>query len=89
MTAQAVNDVIERVMRDQAFRDRLAADPAAALADFDLTPEERGAFGGGALSAERLEPRISKTDLSAGMAAKTSSPTLPVRRVPPGELKER
>jgi len=89
MTAQALNEVVERVMRDEAFRDRLAADPAAALAEFDLTPEERAAFGRGKLAAERLEPRISKTDLSAGMSAKTSSPTLPVRRVPPGELKAR
>jgi hypothetical protein len=75
-----VNEVIERVMRDEAFRDRLAADPGATLAEFDLTPDERGAFGAGKLSAEALEPRISKTDLSAGMSAKTSSPIAPPRR---------
>jgi hypothetical protein len=84
LTAQAVSDVIERVMRDAAFRDRLAADPSTALAEFDLTPEERAAFGGGKLAAERLEPRISKTDLSAGMSAKTSSPMVPQRRPPQG-----
>ncbi len=81
MTTQAVTDVLERVMRDAAFRDRLAADPAATLAEFDLTPEERAAFGGGTkLAAEPLEPRISKTDLSAGMSAKTSSPSVPTRK---------
>lgn len=89
MTTQALSDVILRVMRDQAFGDRLAADPAAALAEFDLTPEERAAFGAGKLAAERLEPRISKTDLMSGMSAKTSSPSLPARRVPPGGSKAR
>jgi len=80
LSSQAVNDVIERVIRDEAFRVRLAADPNTALAEFDLTEAERGAFAAGKLSAEALEPRISKTDLSAGMSAKTSSPIAPPRR---------
>lgn len=79
MTMQAVGEVIDRVMRDAAFRDRLAEDPSAALAEYDLTSDERAAFTSGTLAAERLEPRISKTDLSGAMSAKTSSPTV----VPP------
>ncbi len=68
--------IIERAMTDAAFRALLARDPAAALAGYDLTPEERATFTTGTARAERLEERISKTDLSAGMSIKTSSPIL-------------
>jgi hypothetical protein len=68
--------IIERAMTDPAFRALLARDPAAALAGYDLTPEERALFQSGTARAERLDERISKTDLSAGMAVKTSSPIL-------------
>ncbi len=63
-------------MTDAPFRTLLARDPAAALAQYDLTPEERALFQPGTARAERLEDRMSKSDLSAGMAVKTSSPTL-------------
>lgn len=76
MTQKARDDVLERAMIDPAFRALLARDPAAALAAYDLTPEERTAFSSGPSHAERLEDRMSKSDLVAGIAVKTSSPLL-------------
>lgn len=76
MTMQAVSEVLDRAMREPEFRQRLAADPVGALTGFDLTEEERAAFAANTVSAERLEERMSKSDLSAGIAAKTSSPLL-------------
>lgn len=76
MTQQARDLVVERAMTDPSFRALLAKDPATALADYDLTPEERAMFHGGAARAERLEDRMSKSDLSSAMAIKTSSPML-------------
>ena len=63
-------------MTDAAFRALLARDPEAALVEYALTPEERAMFRAGTTHAERLEDRMSKSDLSAGMAVKTSSPML-------------
>lgn len=76
MTQKARDDVLERAMLDPAFRALLARDPAAALANYDLTPEERAAFSSGPSHAERLEDRMSKSDLVAGISVKTSSPLL-------------
>ena len=76
MTMQAVQDVMDRAMSDPAFRKLLASAPDQALASYDLTAEERAAFHTGTVGAERLEERISKTDLSAAVAAKTSSPLM-------------
>ncbi|MSQ37549.1 MAG: hypothetical protein EXR61_04460 [Chloroflexi bacterium] len=75
MSADAVNAVLARAMDDATFRADLAADPQAALAGYDLTPDERARFVAGTAKAERLEERISKSDLSAGVSVKTSSPT--------------
>jgi hypothetical protein len=36
--------VLYRLKKDEAFRDRFRADPRRALADADLTDEERDAF---------------------------------------------
>ena len=77
MSADALNAVLERAMRDASFRAQLAADPAAALTAYDLTAEERAAFASGTAKAELLEERMSKTDLSAAFNPKTSSPKLP------------
>jgi hypothetical protein len=44
MSILAVNRLCRDVLRDRAFRDRLKTDPAAAIADRDLTPEERQAL---------------------------------------------
>jgi aromatic-ring opening dioxygenase LigAB LigA subunit len=38
------NVVLYRLKKDAAFRDRFRADPRQALADADLTAEEREAF---------------------------------------------
>jgi hypothetical protein len=46
-----VNLVGRRVLHDEAFRDRLLADPAAALAELDLTDEERTALLAGDVAA--------------------------------------
>jgi len=76
VSGEAREMIVERAMTDAAFRALLARDPATALAGYDLTPEERATFTTGTARAERLEERISKTDLSAGMSIKTSSPIL-------------
>lgn len=76
MTQKARDEILERAMTDAAFRALLARDPAAALAAYDLSPEERAAFSSGPAQAERLEDRMSKSDLAATFAVKTSSPLL-------------
>ncbi len=76
MSSDGVNAVLERAMVDDDFRKRLAKDPADALAGFDLSDDERAAFTAGSVSAERLEERMSKTDLSSMIGGKTSSPNL-------------
>ena len=76
MTQQARDDILDRALTDPSFRALLARDPAKALADYDLTPEERAAFASGTARAEKLEERMSKSDLAAGISIKTSSPLL-------------
>lgn len=76
MSAEQVSAIVDRAMTDAAFRDLLAREPEAALSGYDLTPDERAAFVSGTIRAERLEDRVSKSDLSAAFAAKTASPLL-------------
>jgi len=76
MSRDALNAVLERAMADAAFRASLAADPLSALMGYDLTNEERSKFTAGSAGAERLEERMSKTDLSAAFGGKTSSANL-------------
>lgn len=76
MTIQAVQDVLDRAMSDPAFRRLLTTSPDEALAGYDLSAPERAAFMTGTVAAERLEERMSKTDLSAAVSAKTASPLL-------------
>lgn len=71
MSAEHVQAILDRALGDAAFRELLARDADAALAGYELTPEERGRFGTGTARAERLEPRVSKNDLSAAFAVKT------------------
>ena len=83
MSVEALNAVLDRAMADAAFRASLAADPASALAGCDLTDEERSKFTTGSASAERLEQRMSKTDLSAAFGGKNANlraPSEPRRR---------
>ena len=44
MSRYAVNSLLYRLKKDPEFRARLTADPAAAVADADLTAAERSAF---------------------------------------------
>ena len=44
MSRYETNVVLYRLKKDEAFRDRFRADPRRALADSDLTDEERDAF---------------------------------------------
>jgi len=76
VSEEARESIVERAMSDPTFRALLAKDPAVALAGYDLTPEERAMFHTGTTHAERLEERMSKTDLVAGVSIKTSSPIL-------------
>ena len=76
MSQQARDQILERAISDPTFRALLARDPGAALAEYELTPEERAMFHRSSARAERLEDRMSKSDLAAGMAVKTSSPLL-------------
>jgi hypothetical protein len=76
VSQEAREAIVERAMSDAAFRALLVKDPAAALASYDLTPEERAMFHSGTVHAERLEDRVSKSDLGAAMSVKTSSATI-------------
>jgi len=76
MSQEARDAIVDRAMSDAKFRALLMSDPAAALASYDLTPEERAMFQSGTARAERLEDRISKSDLAASLSVKTSSPTI-------------
>ena len=44
MSRYETNVVLYRLKKDPAFRERFSADPVKALADTDLTDEEREAF---------------------------------------------
>ena len=44
MSVYAVNYLCREVLRDHAFRAAMKADPAAAMAKYDLTDEERQAL---------------------------------------------
>jgi hypothetical protein len=76
MSQEARDAIVDRALSDAKFRALLMSDPASALASYDLTPEERAMFQSGTARAERLEDRISKSDLAATMSVKTSSPTI-------------
>ena len=41
MSLQEAERVMQRALRDEAFRALLQTNPAAALASYELTPEER------------------------------------------------
>jgi hypothetical protein len=51
MTVFAVNHLCREVLRDHAFRATMKADPAKALAPFDLTDQERRALIAGDVGA--------------------------------------
>jgi hypothetical protein len=51
MSTYAVNLVARRALKEPGFRDSLKADPAAALAGFDLTEAEQQALLAGDVAA--------------------------------------
>jgi hypothetical protein len=74
MSIQEVERVMQRALREEAFRDLLRDNPGAALASYELTPEERetllraGAAGAAGLSPELIEqadPSTLARDLAA------------------------
>lgn len=73
MSAEHVQRIVDRAMTDVGFRELLARDPGTALGPYDLTAEERAKFASGTARVERLEPRMSKSDLTAGMGVKTGT----------------
>ncbi|HEX9436139.1 MAG TPA: hypothetical protein VGA16_03135 [Candidatus Limnocylindria bacterium] len=73
MSAEQIQAVVDRAIAEAAFRELLARDPATALADYDLTADERSRFGSGSARAEALEPRVSRNDLSAALGVKTGT----------------
>lgn len=81
MSVEQLREILDRAMTDASFRDLLRRDPDAALRGYELAPEERAKFASGTARAERLEARVSKTDLSAGLGMKTG--TVDIR--PPSE----
>ena len=85
MSEQVVVEILDRAMSDPTFRALLERAPDEALAGYDLTPDERAAFGTASLAAHQLEERVSRTDLTGITTAKTGSPV--VR--PPSQQKRR
>lgn len=73
MSAEQLETIVDRAIADAAFRELLARDPGTALAEYDLTPDERAKFGSGTARAEPLESRVSKNDLSAALGVKTGT----------------
>ncbi|HXF82146.1 MAG TPA: Os1348 family NHLP clan protein [bacterium] len=49
MSREKLEEILARAMEDGAFRSRLLAAPAEALAGYELTAEERQAFLAGSL----------------------------------------
>ncbi len=60
MSQKAVHEVIGRAVADQAFRDQLFKEPAAALAEYDLTGEEQEALS--TLNQQELEEFAGRLD---------------------------
>jgi hypothetical protein len=56
MSIQEVERVMQRALREEAFRALLQLNPGAALASYELTPEERAMILGSQLSAPRVQP---------------------------------
>lgn len=71
MSQQALAQVIQRAIKDGAFRRRLTTDPTGALAGYDLSSAETAAIraaDAGKLSALGVDQRMSKAFTLAGDA---------------------
>ncbi len=53
MSIQEVERVMQRALREEAFRELLRTNPGAALASYELSAEERATILGGPPSAGR------------------------------------
>ncbi len=63
MSKAGIQAVVNKAMADETFRRKLKENPDAALAGFDLTPEERSALKSGdsaKLKQLGVDERISK-----------------------------
>lgn len=83
-----VSRLLSRIANDEAFRSSLASDPDAALADYNLTPEEDRLFRTGGVEALSLltwEARGAARPPSKGTAPPTA-PLLAGRPLPHVEL---
>ncbi len=63
MSKAGIQAVVNKAMADETFRRKLKESPEAALAGFDLTPEERSALKSGdsaKLKQLGVDERISK-----------------------------
>jgi hypothetical protein len=63
MSAQAIERVLDRVIREPVFRERIRENPARALRGYNLTLEERTVLLRGdanALEACGVDPRMSR-----------------------------
>jgi hypothetical protein len=85
MTQETVSQIISKALSDAPFREQLFADPAKALAGYDLTEEERTSLSG--LKPEELqtfandlESRISKSGLIPGRGNLNPQPEPPLLR---------
>ena len=72
MFSDAVKSIIQRIIDDEDFRNKLQADAAGALAEYDLSEAEMSLFDDideAFLNAEDLEERISRwsTHLGSGI----------------------
>ncbi len=56
MSLQEVERVMQRALREEAFRMLLQADPGAALASYELTPDERTLILGSGLPSAPVPP---------------------------------
>jgi hypothetical protein len=66
MSKEAIEQVIERVLREPAFLGQIRESPARALLGYDLTPEERTLLLSGdaqGLQSLGLDSRISKVQI--------------------------
>jgi hypothetical protein len=54
MSIQEVERVMQRALREEAFRDLLRDNPGAALASYELTPDERESL----LRAHGIDPSL-------------------------------
>ncbi|MBI2325402.1 MAG: hypothetical protein HYU87_10640 [Chloroflexi bacterium] len=76
MSKGTLNQVIQRAVSDAAFRRQLQRDPASALADFDLSKDERSAIASGdpaQLTGLGVDQRMSKAFVIGGLSGSASA----------------